>query len=139
MNCAFCKLDPKRNKVIYEGKHVYVFPSNPRLVEGHLLVIPKRHIEKPSEMTAEERKELFDTVLAFQDKILAKIAKGCDIRENYRPFQNEDDLKVHHIHFHLIPRELNDEIYDAYEKHQTRVFKMMSEQQMAKSLEMFKK
>ena len=43
--------------------------SNPRLMEGHLLVIPKRHVEKLSELNEEERKELFDTVIEYQEKI----------------------------------------------------------------------
>lgn len=138
MSCPFCNLNPERNNVIHEGKTVFVMPSNPRLVEGHLLVIPKRHIERPSELTTEERKELFNTVLKFQEKILTKVAKGCDIRENYRPFQSEDDLKVDHIHFHLIPRELNDEIHERYEKIQPEVFRMMDEDELEKSTKIFK-
>jgi len=134
MNCPFCKLDPKRNKILYEGKTVFVMPSNPRLVEGHLLVIPKRHIEKPSELTHEERRELMDVVLTFQEKIVKKVSTGCDIRQNFRPFQKQNDLKVDHIHFHLIPRNLNDVIYEKYEKIQRDVFHLISEEELDKTI-----
>lgn len=135
--CGFCNLLPKRNKVIYEGKNVFVIPSNPRLTHGHLLVLPKRHIERPSDLNKEERKELFDTILKFQEKILDKVSKGCDIRENYRPFIAQSETKVDHIHFHLIPRELNDEIYEKYEKLQCEVFKMIDEKEVEKTAKMF--
>jgi diadenosine tetraphosphate (Ap4A) HIT family hydrolase len=134
MNCPFCELDHKRNKVIYNGKTVFVALSNPRLAKGHLLVIPKRHIEKPSQMNRVERTELFDIILKFQDKITSLLAKGCDIRENYHPFRKADDhSKVDHIHFHLIPRDPDDEIYQTYEKLQKDVFKFMSEREIEES------
>lgn len=138
MKCPFCNLVPERNRVIYEGKTVFVMPSNPRLIVGHLLVVPYRHIERPSELTVEGRKELFDTVLEFQEKILTKLAKGCDIRENFRPFIKQSDTKVNHIHFHLIPRDLNDEIFQKYEKIQREVFKMMTKDEMEKIVKIFK-
>src|ERR1035437_3870854 len=112
MDCSFCNtLKNEKERIIEEGKTVFVVFSNPRLMKAHLLVIPKRHIEKPSELNKKERKELFDTVLKYQEKIISKIAAGCDIRENYRPFVPENELKVNHIHFHLQPRELNDKLY----------------------------
>jgi ATP adenylyltransferase len=138
MNCPFCNLNEEINRIIYEGKTVIVIPSNPRLTEGHLLVIPKRHIEKPSDLTPDERKELFDTVLDFQDKLIIKYGNGCDIREHYRPFQKQNDLKVDHIHFHLIPRSLDDEIYRVYEKLQRDVFSPMSSLELQNSTDMFK-
>ena len=136
MTCPFCQknFNHIKNRIIYEGKNIFVMLSNPRLVTGHLLVIPKRHFERPSDMTKEERKEIFDVVLEFQEKILANIATGCDIRENYRPFVKQNDLKVDHIHFHLIPRELNDEIYEKYEKTQREVFQTMNDKEIEESI-----
>lgn len=136
--CGFCNLTPTRNKVIYDGKTVFVIPSNPRLVVGHLLVIPKRHIEKPSELTAEERTEIFDTVLKYQEKILAKVDQGCDIQENYRPFVEQSETKVDHIHFHLIPRDLNDNIMETYEQFKRGVWQMISKEEVGKTAEIFK-
>ena len=138
MNCPFCNLNEEINRVIFEGKNIFVIPSNPRLTEGHLLVIPKRHIEIPSEMSTEERTEIFATVLDFQGKLVARFRDGCDIRQNYRPSVPENDLKVNHIHFHLIPRTLDDEIFQTYEKYQRNVFKKMTDEEPQESVNLFK-
>lgn len=118
MECPFCNINKEKTRIIKETDKVLVILSNPRLVEGHLLVIPKRHVEKLSELNDDEKKELFDTVIEFQENIL-KSASGCDIRQHYRPFQKQDNLKVNHLHIHLLPREFEDELYkkcQIYEK-----------------------
>jgi len=138
MSCGFCNLDPKRNKVVYDGDLVFVMPSNPRLMQGHLLVIPKRHIEKPWELTSEERKEIFETVLKFQKKVIDhKIATGCDIRQNYRPFLPEGETKVNHVHYHILPRKLNDHLFEKSEIGHGKVFKMMTEEELETSVKLF--
>lgn len=138
-DCPFCNIDKKRTKIVKEGKYLLVILSNPRLVDGHLLVVPKRHIEKPSQMTQEEKKEIFDTVLEFQEKILNTFASGCDIRQNCRPFQKQDGVKVDHVHFHLLPREFKDELYQKCQIHETGLFRMLAEKEKEKFVIMFKK
>ena len=132
MDCPFCNIDKERNKVIKYGKNVFVMFSNPRLMEGHLLVVPKRHVEKLSELNEEERKELFDIVIEYQEKILDNIAEGCDIRQNYRPFQKQDDLKVDHLHIHLQPRKFEDELYQKSQIFEKDVFKELTEEEINK-------
>ena len=70
--CPFCKIDLSKTKILKDGKNVRVILSNPRLMPGHILVIPKKHVEKISEFNDEEKKELFDTLIEFQGKILQK-------------------------------------------------------------------
>jgi len=112
--------------------------SNPSLVEGHLLVIPKRHILKPSELNSEERKEIFDTVIEYQEKITEVFTPGCDIRQNYRPFQPQNDLKVDHVHFHLQPRSLDDELFAKCDTHQREIFHMLSKLDLNKTIKELK-
>lgn len=138
MNCPFCNIDTKRTIVIKEKKNVLVVLSNPRLVDGHLLVIPKRHIEKPSQMTKEEKKEIFDTVLEFQEKILNTFTSGCDIRQNCRPFQKQNEVKVDHVHYHLLPRELKDELYQKCQIFEKEIFRMLTEEEKEKIARLFK-
>lgn len=110
--CVFCTIINEETELIVAYRpHCFVLLSDPRLVRGHLLVIPRRHVERPSEMTTEEQVDLFDTLLSFQDKILG-MAGGCDIRQHCKPFLPESKLKVNHVHFHLLPRELNDALYE---------------------------
>lgn len=132
MDCPFCHIDKEKTKIIKEGEKVMVALSNPRLIEGHLLVIPKRHVEKISELNEEELKELFENIIEFQQKILSKISPGCDIRQNYQPFQKQNNLKINHSHFHLLPRKLEDEIYQKCQIFEKNLFKELTKKEAVK-------
>ena len=117
-DCPFCKINPEITHVIAERENVYVAMSNPRLVPGHLLVIPKRHIENIKDLLQRENDQLLSTIFDFEKRIL-NYSPGCDLRQNYRPFLKDGQLKVGHLHFHLLPRFENDELYtksQIYEK-----------------------
>ncbi len=139
MDCPFCNIKKEKTKVVNEGKYTRVVLSNPRLVPGHLLVVPKRHVEKISELNKEERNELFDKTIESQEKVLFKFANGCDIRQNYRPFQKQDDVKVNHLHIHIQPRELKDELYKKCQIFEKQLlFKPLSEEEKEKFYKLLK-
>lgn len=121
--CPFCEIDHNKTRLIVNKKNTFVAFSNPSLMPYHLLVVPKRHVEKLSQLKKEEQKELFDTIIEFQEKILSKVANGCDIRQHYRPFQKQTNLKIYHLHVHLQPRELEDELYKKSQIFETKIFK----------------
>ena len=135
--CPFCSIDKEKTRLLKTGTYIFVVLSNPRLMEGHTLVIPKRHVEKISDLNKEEKKELFSTMVEFQEKIIQKISPGCDIRENYRPFQKQDSLKIDHLHIHLQPRELEDELYQESQIHEKKVFKELTNVEAAKITQKF--
>ena len=137
MDCPFCNINSEKTRILKDKKFVRVIFSNPRLMPGHLLIVPKRHIEKLSELNKEEQKELFETIIEFQEKILGKVASGCDIRINYRPFQKQDNLKVNHLHVHLYPRELFDELYDKCQIFEKDIFKDLPPEELDKMLKNF--
>jgi len=132
MDCPFCNINLEKTRILKDGNSIRVIFSNPCLMPGHLLVIPKRHVEKISDLNKDEQEELFKTIIEFQEKILSKVASGCDIRQNYRPFQKQDRLKVNHLHFHLHPRELFDELYKKCQIFEGEVFKDLSSVELDK-------
>ena len=138
MNCPFCEINKEKTRIINESEHTLVIMSNPRLMEGHLLIIPKRHIEKMSELKDYELRELVNKIIEFQEKILTRFSKGCDIKQNYRPFQKQDSLKVNHLHFHLQPRELFDELYEKCQIFEKEIFKNLEEKEINKIFSLFK-
>ncbi len=138
MDCPFCNINSEKTRILKDGELVRVIFSNPRLMPGHLLVVPKRHVEKISDLNENEKQELFKTIIEFQEKILSKIASGCDIRQHYRPFQKQDRLKVNHLHFHLCPRELFDELYEKCQIFEKDVFKDLSPEELDKMLKNFR-
>ena len=135
MTCPFCTLDPKRNTIIENRKNCFVMFSNPRLMEGHLLVIPKRHVERLSELNEQEKKELLETVIGFEEKLL-KIFPGCDIRQNYRPFVKQSDHKVNHLHIHLQPRTMEDDLYKKVQVFEKDVFKWSTKNEESKLIKL---
>jgi ATP adenylyltransferase len=104
---------------------------------GHLLVVPKRHVERISELKEDEKKELFEKLEEFQENTLSKLSKGCDIRQNYRPFQKQNNLKVHHLHIHLQPRELEDELYKKCQIFEKQVFSELTNEEKEKFSKLF--
>ena len=137
-HCPFCNIDKEKTKIIDTKPLTIVVLSNPRMAQGHLLAIPKRHIEKLSELTKDEKKELFDTVIDYQEKILDKISSGCDVRQNYRPFLKQGTLKVNHLHIHLIPREFKDKIYRNNQSCEKNLFKKLGKREIKMLRNLFK-
>lgn len=130
-HCPFC--DEKiQERVVQESNNARVFFSNPRLTMGHLLVTPKRHVEQPWQLTAQELKEIFAHIHKLQKILSENLGTGCDIRQNYRPFMQQGRLKVDHLHFHLIPRTFKDELYQKSMIFEDEIFKELSSSEVTK-------
>jgi len=104
---------------------------------GHILIIPKRHIEKITDLKNEELLELFEMIKEFQEIILDKLSLGCDLRQHYRPFEKQGRLRVNHLHFHLQPRKDNDELYKKSQIYEKQVFKDLSNEEILNVLSYF--
>ncbi len=116
--CPFCHSE---ERILISNETAYVLLSNPLKVENHLLVIPKRHVELPWELTDTERTDIFTLVNQLQPKLVA-LYGGCDLRQHCRPFMKESRLTVRHVHYHLVPRSLHDAIYTNVEYAETDMF-----------------
>jgi histidine triad (HIT) family protein len=123
-DCPFCNIDPEISRVVYQDELVVAMLSNPRLVPGHLLVMPRRHVVQPWQIEPEELLWVYRKVLMYQQIIFNTIAPGCDVRQNYRPFIPQGRLKVDHVHWHLLPRwkKEHDELYHRVMVHEADVF-----------------
>ena len=135
-DCPFCT-KVKEHGILKEGKYMYVIFSNPRLMPGHLLVIPKRHVQRLSQLDEEERKELIDFVIEFEEKILEKLSSGCDIRQNYKSYVENSRTHVNHLHFHLHPRDLNDEMHQVLDPRQKPLYRDLSEDEKENMFKLF--
>ncbi len=128
MDCPFCAIiNQKSERILREAAHCFVVLSDPCLMPGHLLVIPKRHVERLGELAPDELADVIAQTVDLQERIIAKIAPGCDISEHYRPFIPDNGLKVAHLHIHLRPRTLNDELYEKVQMRERDVFKKLDE------------
>lgn len=135
MKCPFC--DIEKNRIISQGKYYIVLLSNPRLIPGHTLLVPKRHIEKISQLNKNERIEIFDAVVRLEEKILKTYSAGCDIRTHFRPFLKQSDVKVNHLHFHFHPREFEDELYKKSQIGELKMWKKLTKTEKNKFTKLF--
>lgn len=117
--CPFCH---PVERILKQNDTAQVILSNPRKVPGHFLVIPKRHVEQPWDLQANELQDIFELIFFVEQKIIGKLGDGADIRQNYRPFVQQSKLKIDHVHFHVIPRSNQDYIYTVVEKYEKDLF-----------------
>ena len=108
IDCLFCKIAIKEvpSSIIYEDKDFLAFLDIMPLNKGHTLVMPKKHYPTFIDLP---KKELSNINLICQ-KVAAGIIKatnahGFNIIQNNMPAAGQ---AVHHVHFHIIPRFVND-------------------------------
>lgn len=94
-------------------------------MKGHILIIPRRHVEHLAELTTEERSECFGEILSIDKLIREKIAPGCDISQRYRP--DHPNKNVRHLHIHMRPRSFDDELYLRVQKYEEDIALPVSE------------
>lgn len=106
--CVFCDETKQQERVIRAERLFMSFVSKPWFRDGHCLVVPKRHIEKVSELTSEES----STVMAELGRLSMGLDRGfgSGIMQKFHPLQTENGIKVNHLHFHVFPRLASDEM-----------------------------
>lgn len=109
-NCIFCKIISGEfgSVTIYEDAEFKVmldkFPSN----KGHVLILPKVHVENIFEIDPETAGRLFKLAV----KIANALKKTLDF-DGMNIMQNNGEVAgqtVNHFHLHLIPRYKNDSV-----------------------------
>lgn len=102
--CIFCKIIAKEipATVVYEDEDVLAFMDIGPIIEGHTLVIPKKHYDPVTETS--------DEIVARLHVVAKKIAAaqmnglgadGVNIMQNNGAASGQ---VVPHIHVHVIPR-----------------------------------
>lgn len=101
-SCEFCNPDKLKWRTINTGDNFISIVSKPCFREGHCLVIPRRHIQSPYELSKEEGPEIMEE-LGRLGKLLDR-GYGTGIIQKYMPLQSENGVKMNHLHFHVFPR-----------------------------------
>ncbi|MBC7581626.1 HIT domain-containing protein [Aeromicrobium sp.] len=114
-DCPFCN---SLEHVVKENEIAQAILSDPHKVPGHILVMPKRHVQAPWDLQAEELQAIFELIFFIEQRFVGKLGEGIDIRQNYRPYMSQDKLKLNHLTFHLIPRSRDDYLYSISGKYE---------------------
>ena len=117
-DCLFCKIIKKEipSKILYEDEDILVFMDAFPNVEGHALVVPKKHYTDIFEVDDETLCKMFKIARIESKNIMSKLDK----KSSTFLFNYGEDQAIKHIHLHILPnyvkrekiKKSNDEIYD---------------------------
>ncbi len=109
-DCIFCKIIKcKLPKVsIYEDDNFLVLIPLEPIADGHCLIIPKAHYTTLLDMPSTLGTELISIAKQQSLRLIKeKKAEGFNLIQNN--FEAGGQV-VNHVHFHIIPRKINDNI-----------------------------
>lgn len=111
--CPFCQIamggDGSR---VYEDPYTLAFMNIRQANPGHVLVIPKRHVERVFDLDDDLAGRLGRTIAAVSRAI--REAFGAS---DLNVFQNNGEAagqEISHVHFHLLPRRPGDGLFQVY-------------------------
>jgi len=109
MDCIFCKIVAGTEVAaeVYRDDHFMAFMDVHPLGQGHVLLIPRQHVEKLEQLEASTRQHLyrvFDTLVAAQRRAGFGV-EGTHLIVNDGKATNQH---IPHAHLHLVPRKRGD-------------------------------
>ena len=104
-DCIFCKIANKEvdSYKIYEDDRVFVFLDSSPDFNGHMLIVPKKHIVDTSDVLKEDGLLLHMIDVAQKMRELIKDTIGTDGITYLWNMDNAQNVK--HFHIHVIPRD----------------------------------
>ena len=105
--CIFCKIVNGEipSYKIYENESVYAFLDIAKDVDGHTLVIPKKHVTNVLDADAETLKQVMEGIKVVTDHYISLGYDGVNIMN---ASGEAAEQSVFHLHFHIIPRKNGD-------------------------------
>ena len=104
--CDFCKIINKQlpAHVVYEDEQLISFLDIDPIHEGHVLIVPKKHVDSIEKLSDDE---LID-IMSVARKVVVTL-KDIYGNEGYSIMQNGGKFCDYgHAHFHVFPRYDND-------------------------------
>ncbi len=103
MDCLFCKIASKQldTKLVFENEHVVAFNDIRPVAPTHVLVIPKKHIERIDHAQADDA-QLLGNVLVGAGEVARSLGLGDG---GFRIVFNNGEgagQSVFHVHAHVL-------------------------------------
>ena len=105
-DCPFC-YDNIKDCVVAEQNSVVAIRDSYPVTDGHLLIIPKRHMEDYFSMDETEKRDIDALIMILKSRIMEKnhYVTGFNIGTNSGESAGQT---IFHAHIHLIPRRNGD-------------------------------
>ncbi len=101
MDCLFCKIAKKQveSLILYEDDLAMVIMDKFPALDGHVLIIPKKHYETYQDLDSKILNHIHKISKEIGPKLMTKLDKsGLTILHNYGTRQI-----IKHYHMHLLP------------------------------------
>lgn len=111
MSCIFCKIINHEipSYKIYEDDYTYAFLDIAGDIDGHTLVIPKKHVENIFDCDEETLSHVMNTVRLISKHYVEDL--GFDGVNVLNANNAAAEQSVFHLHFHILPRMANDNLH----------------------------
>ena len=110
MDCIFCKIikgDIPSYK-IYEDEYTYAFLDISKDIDGHTLVVCKKHYNNVLDADEETLAHIMSTIKKISNHYINNC--GYDGVNILNASGSAAQQTVSHLHFHIIPRKNNDNV-----------------------------
>ncbi len=108
-NCVFCKIikGEINSYKIYENEYVLAFLDATEDVDGHTLVVPKKHYQNIYDCPPDLLSEVIKVTKKISEHYKTLGYDGVNLINNNGLVAGQS---VFHLHFHIIPRKQGDEL-----------------------------
>ena len=106
MECVFCKIINKQAEsyTVYESDNIIAILDIDPINEGHILLIPKMHVESIEKIPV----DVLHEIMVVSQKVVEAL-KDIYHMDGYTVMQNGGEFcDFGHAHFHIFPRYKND-------------------------------
>jgi histidine triad (HIT) family protein len=113
-DCVFCRLiaGSNRGTAVLENDAVLAFMDQRQPSSGHVLVVPKLHVQTIHELSPQAGADCIDAMIRLSRALRAAFpADGLSMWQSNGPGAHQE---VPHVHFHLMPRHIDDGLLRVY-------------------------
>ena len=129
--CVFCHKEQIVTDFVYEDELVMAFMDMDPINEGHVLIVPKQHVDSIVELS----EDMLTAIMNVAKKIVIALTEIYG-NEGYSIMQNGGKFcDFGHAHFHVFPRYENDGFGWTYGSEERKVNSEIAER-IRKQLEM---
>ncbi|MCY7399945.1 MAG: HIT family protein [Nocardioides sp.] len=104
--CVFCQIIGREipGHVVLETDHLLAFLDTRPVFKGHVLLVPREHVETLPDLPAGAR----DGFLAAAQQLATAVKVGLGAQGSFVAINNTVSQSVPHLHLHVVPRTKGD-------------------------------
>jgi histidine triad (HIT) family protein len=108
--CAFCVVvGGAEAHRVHEDERVVAFLDRAPLIKGHVLVVPRAHVETLDDLP----RELLEPIFSVVQRVLRAFQRGLGAEGSYTAVNTRISQSVPHVHVHVVPRRSGDGLFRA--------------------------